>query len=119
MGDVEGILDDVREHLEAAAEALGGGAVGGARDRLVAHVAGEVEAQLAAMPAEAPPGHEKALATARQHAHLLLDVLRGTELKPEFGLRLLHHMLEEHRRGILPAAERRFTVGSLIRGGNP
>ncbi len=93
------LAHNVREHMEVVQELLSGqsGVTEAAKARLLAHITEEergnaerLNTLIREMPA---PPHE--LRLIRDHSEMLLDILEGA-IPQALGLRLLHHMLEEH-----------------------
>jgi hypothetical protein len=92
---------NVREHLEVVLELLGeaSGVAPPAKARLLAHIAAEEKSnaqRLNELLKEAGDSAPRELRLIRDHSEMLLDILEGA-IPPGMGLRLLHHMVEEHQ----------------------
>lgn len=94
------LAHNIREHVEVVLTLLSGnsGVTEPAKARLLSHIAEEERSNaewLNRLMQEmgSPPPRE--LRLIRDHSEMLLDILEGAIPEP-LGLRLLHHMAEEH-----------------------
>ncbi|MBI4534205.1 MAG: hypothetical protein HY711_09710 [Candidatus Melainabacteria bacterium] len=94
------LAHNIREHVEVVLELLSGssGVTEPAKARLLAHIAEEERSNtewLNRLMQEMPGPPPRELRLMRDHSEMLLDILEGA-IPQALGLRLLHHMAEEH-----------------------
>jgi hypothetical protein len=99
------ILHNIKDHIEAALAIFRDGkAVGGAKERLLAHIIAEEQGNLAWLRAALPGAtgeRQRVLQLAIEHSILLMDLIQQKEIAADLAIELLDHFLEEHVEGFL------------------
>lgn len=123
------VIHNLKDHTETLLAILRDGkASGGAKERLLDHILHEEQKNQRdiqdAIDAAKTPLDKSQLELALQHSHLLIDMIRGTEIDGELSIELLDHFMEEHHQGFLdlrsePAPAQDWTIGSLIGSPQP
>ncbi|MEW6037595.1 MAG: hypothetical protein AB1648_05025 [Pseudomonadota bacterium] len=99
-GQASRIAHNVREHIEMLLELLGDTAISPeVKQRLFGHIAEEERGNIEKMNdllADYPAPWPREYVVVRDHSQFLIDVIGGA-LPPSLSLKLLHHLLEEHK----------------------
>ncbi|MFZ5508428.1 MAG: hypothetical protein ACOZCP_00105 [Pseudomonadota bacterium] len=116
----QSLSHNVRDHVEVVLELLGdaSGVTAPAKARLLAHIAEEERSnaqRLNELLKEAGDPPPRELRLIRDHSEMLLDILEGA-IPPGLGLRLLHHMMEEHNE-LLALGREEAPAGAASPGG--